>query len=86
MIDKNHFRWHDLRPMLVERGWHRSITEIEKMRKDIEGMAAARSKRLQELLESIKTDYDPASQKVKFRPCHQRRLAELKVTTECWVV
>lgn len=86
MIDKNHFRWRDLKPMLVEQGWHNSVAEIERMESEIVELVRARDERMQELLADVKYNHQTGAHKAKFRPCHKRRLDDLKVTTEFWLV
>ena len=72
--------------MLKANGWYNAIQEIEDLDRYIRDLAMKRNARLQELLADVRDNHQTGACKVAFRPCHARRLGELTVTTEFWLV
>lgn len=72
--------------MVIANGWHNSIREIEQLENDIRQNALQRREKMQELLRHVIENHQDGTCKVKFRPCHEKRLSELEVTTEFWMI
>lgn len=86
MKEPDHFRWRDLKPMLLDNGWPNAVQEIEMMEKEIYALATKRRERLQELLKDVVYNHQTGAHKSEFRPCHSRKLDTLEVHTEFWFV
>lgn len=82
MKESDHFRWRDLVPMLEKAGMHNEIKEVKEMEQLIYDLVSRRRDKMNELLEGIKVNHFSGIEKYNFRPCHLKRLNELKVSSD----
>ena len=82
----DHFRVSDLIVALKALGWESAVDELNDLESQIRSLNTKRRELANDRLQDVIYAVSTGQTRFKFRPCHNRRLDNLEVSTDFWLV